>query len=190
MARISIKDKKEAETSTAVEQEKKKTSPAPRKKKVEKKVFEPSDRILCHSVTQGGLFVDGPRTKVPYSFVDYGAEEEIEYRDLVALIHAKSDFIFNPYLVIDDKDFIAEFPQLDKLYSSSYELSDLASILDLPVDDMIAKINKLPPGAAENLKVLASSQVVEGRLDSVKKIKALNEFYGIDLNFIAELQDN
>ena len=170
-----------------VEETPKKATP---KKKAAKKSFEQTDKILCHSVTQGGLYVDGMRTKTPYTFANYSVEEEIEYRDLVAMIQAHSDFIFHPYFIIDDADFVAEFPELDKFYSSSYEMSDLAGILELPVDKMMETIKKLPAGAADNLKTLASSQVVDGKLDSVKKIRELNDFFGIDLNFIADLNED
>lgn len=155
-----------------------------------KKTFEQTDRIPCHSVTQGGLYVEGSKTRVLYTFSNYGDETEIEYRDLVGFINAKSEFIFHPDFIIDDPDFIAEFPQLEKFYAESYDVKDLGAILKLPVNQMIEKIKQLPKGAAENIKILASAQVSDGRLDSVKKIKELNEFFGIDLNLIAELSDN
>lgn len=155
-----------------------------------KKEFGQTERIKCYSVTQGGLYVDGPKSKQPYSFSDYGDETEIEYRDLVGLIVARSAYIFHPYFIIADKDFVAEFPHLEKFYNDSYDMQDLANILTLPNDQMEEKLKKLPAGAAENLKVIASSQVADGRLDSIRKIKILNEFFGIDLNLVAELSRN
>ena len=141
-------------------------------------------------MTQGGLYVEGAKTKQQYAFSDYGDETEIEYRDLVGLVQAKSDYLYHPYFIVDDDDFIVEFPQLEKFYTDAYGVQDLVAVLDLPIDQMLEKLNKLPSGAKENLKVLASSQVADGRLDSVRKIKALNEFFGIDLNMIAELNSN
>ena len=152
-----------------------------------KKSFSQTDRIRCRSVTQGGLFVDGPKTKQPYSFSDYGDETEIEYRDLVALVIEKSSFIFHPYFIVDDSDFVSEFPQLEKFYTDSYSIQDLKGILELPIGFMVDKLRHLPSGAAENLKIIASAQVADGEIDSVKKIKALNEFFDVDLNLIAEL---
>lgn len=154
-----------------------------------KKVFEQTDRILCHSVTQGQLYVDSSKTKQTYFFSENGDECEIEYRDLAGLVRERSAFVYHPYFLIDDPDFVAEFPQLEKFYTDHYEMSELNDILDLPVDEMLAKLKKLPAGALENIKILASSQVSNGQLDSVKKIKALNEFFDIDLNLVAELTD-
>ncbi len=152
-----------------------------------KKSFEQTDRIKCHSITQGGLYVEGAKTKALYEFSDYGDVTEIEYRDLVGMVNSKSDFIFHPYLIIDDPSFVAEYPQLDKLYSEAYGTQDLMNIFTLPVDEMVSKIKSLPAGAVDNLKHLAATQVSNGSLDSVRKIKALDELWGTDLNLASEL---
>lgn len=183
----SVADEESKVTAAPVEKEKK---PRASKRETPKKEFEQTDRIKCRSITVGGLYVDGPRTKIPYTFENYGAVTEMEYRDLVALVHAKSDFIFVPCFVIDDPDFVAEFPQLNDFYAKFYDVKDLESILDLPVNEMMEKIKKLPPGVIDNLKIIAATQVSDGRLDSVKKIRELNDYFGIDLNFIADLNDN
>lgn len=167
--------------------EEEKSTPKVKPKVVKKIEFDQNDRIKCRSVTQGGLFVEGPKTKVLYEFSDYGDETEIEYRDLVGLVHAKSDYLFRPNLVVENKDFIAEYPQLDKLYSDTYGTQDLLDLFSLPVDEMMKKIKGLPSGAIENLKHLAATQVANGQLDSVQKIKALDEFWGTDLNLAAGL---
>lgn len=195
MPRITLKKEAEPKASAPAKEKEVVKEEAPietKKKEVKKtkKVFEQTDRIKCYSVTQGGLYVEGAKTKQQYAFSDYGDETEIEYRDLVGLVQAKSDYLYHPYFIVDDDDFIVEFPQLEKFYTDAYGVQDLVAVLDLPIDQMLEKLNKLPSGAKENLKVLASSQVADGRLDSVRKIKALNEFFGIDLNMIAELNSN
>ena len=52
---------------------------------------------------------------------------------------------------------------------------------------MIETIKALPPGAASSLKNIASTAIVNGTLDSVKKIRALDEYYGTELNLLASL---
>ncbi len=37
-----------------------------KKAKAKKKHFEPTDGVLCKSITQGGLFMDGEKTQIPY----------------------------------------------------------------------------------------------------------------------------
>lgn len=154
--------------------------------KKEKKVFEQSEGVMCHSITQGGLFVEGPKTGMIYRFTDYGDEYEIEYRDLVSLVRSKSSYVYHPYFVIDDEDFIAEFPQITKFYTEQYTVKDLKSILNEDVYTMEAKIQSLPIGAIESLKTIASTMITKGQIDSISKVRKLNELFGTEL----EISDN
>ena len=154
---------------------------------VAKKEFDQSDGILCHSVIQGGLYFDGTKTGILYTFSDYGDYTEIEYRDLAAAVRTKSEYIFNPYFVIDDEGFIAEFPAVEKFYSEKFTTKDLREILYLDIPDMIAEIERLPQTAVESLKNIASTQIANGNIDSIRKIKALDEIFDTDLSLISEL---
>ena len=155
--------------------------------KATKKKFEPSDLIPCRSVCQGGLYLEGARTKMPYEWADYGAVEDVEYRDLAELARTRSSYIFNPFFIIDDEDFVEEFPALKKFYSENYSIKELAAILELPVDEMVKEIKSLPKGAIESLKSIAASQVSAGQLDSVRKIRELDAIFGTDLNLLSDL---
>lgn len=157
------------------------------KKPKKKKHFEPSDGVICRSITQGGLFMDGEKTQMQYKWSDYGDEIEVEYRDLVAAVRRRSPYVFNPYFIIDDDDFLAEFPQLEEFYQKSYSMRDLQNILSLPVNEMLAQLRQLPKGALESFKNIASTQVASGKLDSVKKIRALDDFFGTDYNLLQSL---
>ena len=159
-----------------------KEKPAPKRKR-----FDPSDGVVCRSVTQGGLFMDGLKTQILYKWDDYGDEVDVEYRDLAAAVKNKSPYIFNPYIIVDDESFVEEFPQLKKFYTESYTTRDLKDILSLPPNEMISKMKVLPKGALETLKNIASTQVATGKLDSVKKIKILDEFFDTDLNLLQSL---
>ena len=180
-----VEDVKKDDEVKEVKASKKVTSTAKKKK-----VFEPAEGILCRSVVTGGLFLEGYKTKMPYKWNDYGDETEVEYRDLVPLVREQSGYIFKPFFIIDNDDFIAEFPQLQKFYTENYSVKELSDILELPVEAMLDKLSKLPKGAVDTLKNIAANQVSLGQIDSVRKIKALDEFFGTDLNLISELFQN
>lgn len=153
----------------------------------EKRVFAQDEGITCRSVTVGDLWYDGPKSHITYNWVDYGDENEVEYRDLAASVRSRSKYIFGPHFVIDDEDFIEEFPQLKKFYEEQYTVDDLMGVLKLNVADMVATIETLPQSAVNSLKSIASTQVANGQLDSVKKIKALDEVFGTELNLLSSL---
>lgn len=152
-----------------------------------KKVFEPSEGIMCRSVVTGALYLEGSKTKMPYVWSNYGDETEVEYRDLVALVREQSGYLFNPFFIVENEDFISEFPHLEKFYSANYSIKELSEILELPVEQMISSLKVLPKTAINTIKKIAANQVSVGQIDSVRKIKALDEFFGTDLNLIAEI---
>lgn len=163
------------------------TKKATVEKKTPKKEFKETDGILCRSVTPGGLFMVGKKTGMKYEWNEYGHEYEVEYRDLVIAVRTRSDFIFGPLFIIEDEDFIEEFQIVKKFYEESYKNQDLETILDLPVGDMKDAILALPPRAAQNLQSIASTAVTSGRLDSLEKIRVLDDIFGIDLKLLAEM---
>lgn len=151
-----------------------------------KKEFKDSDYITCRSVWAGGLSVT---TKFGgyYEFDRYGAECDIEYRDLVYLVRKNSDHIFTPRFIITDEDFLEEFPRVKKLYASMYTTTELHEIIDLPIGQMKTEIEKLPDETKATLSSLIATDIANGRLDSIKKVKVLSEIFDSDFNLLSEL---
>lgn len=168
-----------------VEKEVKKEVEKP--KKTSKKKFEPSSEITCRSAIPGQLFLTGAKTGRDYRWEDYGDETGVEYADLVSLVRSRSGYVFNPFFIIDDEDFVAEFPDLQKFYSANYSIKELSDILALSNSEMISTIQTLPKSAIDSLKSIAVNQIANGQIDSVSKIRALDELFGTDLNLISEL---
>ena len=143
-----------------------------------KKEFGQEDLILCRSMVSGQLFVDGVRSGLLYTFADYNDTCEIEYRDLIYLVRSYKDkTIYEPRIIIEDEDFIAENPKLAELYESMYTKGDLMEIINLPISQMVYTINALPMGCKNALKGIAATMIDNGQLDSIQKIKALDEIF-------------
>lgn len=154
---------------------------------VQKRQFEQNEGISCRSVVQGGVYLTGTKTKMPYEWTAYGDRTEVEYCDLVALVRERSGYLFSPFIIVEDDDFVAEFPQLQKFYSENYSIKELSSILELPLNEMEQTIATLPRTALDSLKNIAANQVSLGQIDSVSKIKVLDRIFGTDLNLISEI---
>ena len=152
----------------------------------EKKTFTDSDYILCRSVCSGGLNVVS-QSGTLYEFKDYGAECEVNYRDLVTLIRRGSEHVFLPRFVILDEDFLEDFPTVQRVYGDMYTKEDLIEILDLPVSAMRREIEKLPDATRKSMRNLISTQIANGKLDSIAKVRALTEIFNSDFNLLSEL---
>lgn len=172
-------------TTTNVEKEETvKVTEAPKK---EKRVFDPNEGIPCRSVTHGKLFVNGIKTGMRYTFYDYDDVSDIEYRDLVALIRSRDKAIYNPRFIVMDEDFIEEYPALKKFYDDHFSTKNIKEILDMPEPQMKEAIANLPKGAVDSLKSIAVSQINSGKIDSIRKIKALDEAFGTNLSLLNEI---
>ena len=152
-----------------------------------KKKFEPTDLVTCRSVVNGRIFMEGAASLLRYTWMDFGDEVDVEYRDLVAAVRNKSGYITRPFFVVMDDDFIEEFSFLKEIYAKQYSAKDLAKILSLDVDEMVAEVKSLPGNVKDILKGIASTWIENGRLDSFKKIKALDEILDTDLSLIADM---
>lgn len=153
---------------------------------VPKKIFHDNDYVMCKSIIAGGLNITC-RSSNYYRFVEYGGKCEIEYRDLVELIRIHSDHIFLPRIIIEDEDFLEQFPQVKKFYDSLYTTDDLRIILGLPNEKMEFEIKKLPQEMFETLRGLASGMISSGEIDSVNKIKCLSKIFNADYNLLSEM---
>lgn len=145
------------------------------------KVYDKEDVIPCKSITSGGLYVTGDKSGILYQWADYGDIEEVEYQDLVYMIRAHKPSIFRPRFIIEDNEFLTQYPELNDLYTSLFSTGDLVDILNLPVSQMRNAIAQLPSGALDAIKGLAASRIMSGQYDSVQKIKALDEIFDTHL---------
>lgn len=157
--------------------------------KIEKKRFEPEDMIACRSITPGGVFMEGIKSKMLYEFNGYGDEVDVEYRDLVAAVNSKSSFLFNPFIVVLDDEFINDQQKLKDFYDSMYSLEDIEGILNYDSSDIERILPQLPNGAKESLKSIAATKIADGTLDSVAKIKVLDEFFNTQLMLLTDLYE-
>lgn len=151
-----------------------------------KKTYTDSDYILCRSVWLGGLNVTCQSGNY-YEFAGYDSECEINYRDLVTLIRKGSDHIFLPRFIINDDDFLEEFPTVKNVYKNMYTASELLAILDLPIVQMEMEIEKLPVEAKDTLCKMIATEIANGNLDSISKVRTLSEIFDSDFDLISKL---
>ena len=149
------------------------------KKSVKK--FAPDDVIECRSVTYGELVLLGFKTKLLYTWANAGDVAYIEYQDLQALQSRKSKFLTEPLFVIEDEDLVNQWSSILKPVYDKIVEEDLDAILKLPVGQLKTRLKNSPKGIQQSIKSLAAAKIVSGELDSLNKIKAIDEILGTDL---------
>ena len=96
-------------------------------------------------------------------------------------VKARKATVTEPYIVVDDEDFLALHPFLRDIYAGIYSINELKSILSLSPSQMERTIKALPEWAINSFKTVVSSMVDDGSLDSIKKIKILDDIFGTEM---------
>jgi hypothetical protein len=149
-------------------------------KKTPKK-FAPDDTIECRSVTYGELVLLGFKSKLLYTWANAGDVAYVEYQDLQALQSRKSKFLTEPLFIIEDEDLVQQWGNmLQPTYSKIVE-DNLEAILQLPVAKLKSRLKSSPEGIKRSIKSMAAAKIISGELDSINKIKAIDEVLGTDL---------
>lgn len=151
------------------------TKPAPRK-------FAPTDPIECRSVTYGELLLPGKKSQLVYSWANYGDVTDVEFQDLQALRSMRSPYLKRPLFIIEDDELVEQWPELKQTYSEIAKV-DIENLFDLPLPKFKSRIANLPNGYKNALQSIAGAKILDGSLDSISKIKALDEVLGSDLMF-------
>lgn len=155
-----------------------------------KKIFAKDDLIPCHSIAVGQTFMTGLKSQNTYIFESMGATTDIEYQDLVASVNVNSKFLFKPLIVVDDVDFINQSPKLKKFYDGMYSINDLSKIFRLSPAKIKQELDMLPEGAKDAIKSLATEYIAKGKLDSVKVIKAFDDYFDTQFMLLTGLYDD
>ena len=146
----------------------------------QKRKFAQSDMIPCRSVMYGELLLPAKKSGILYTWANYGDITEVEYRDLQALRSMRSAYINEPAFVILDEDLVEQWSELKPLYENVMS-EDLDKLFTLPINQFKAKLKKFPTSYKNTIKNIAADKIVNGSLDSLQKIKAIDEILGTDL---------
>lgn len=148
--------------------------PAPRK-------YEKDEMIRCRSITFGRLICSSFKNRgLIYEWSNYGDECSIEYQDLLALKSSKSNFVYAPLFVIDDDNLVAEW-KLDNLYEEFVGFDAPEEFFEVSVSELRAKLTAAPKGLKETIKSAAAKCIADGTLDSIGKVRVIDEILGTEL---------
>ena len=143
--------------------------------------YAPDEMIPCRSITYGELLLTGTKSKMLYTWANYGDVTEMEFQDLQALKSTRSSYLFKPRFIIEDPELIEQWSNdLGKMYKEIVDI-DVEDMFRLPLNQFKAKLKKAPTGVQQAVKNVAGEKILNGTLDSLAKIRAIDEILGTDL---------
>ena len=153
------------------------------------KEYQPYDLIPCQSLTSGKMFYNSPKSNTMYKWDDNGAIIDVTYEDLLAMKQSHSELMYRPCFMIMDKELLAQPRWIDiaKIYSGYdiLSLSDAEKVINLDVNSLTKALNRLTPAMRAVICNTAADMIEKGTLDSIAKIKAIDEVCGTELYTLA-----
>ena len=147
--------------------------------------FAMDDPILCKSVTFGELLLPGKKSQLLYTWANYGDTTEVEFQDLQALRSTRSAYLNAPYFVIEDEERLEQWPECKAVYEKVAAI-DVDNLFNLPINQFKKRLREIPVGFKDSIKNIASDKILNGSLDSLAKINALDEILGTDLKLLIQ----
>lgn len=147
------------------------------------KVYDQHDLILCRNVSAGWLKMTG-KSGIPYVWKATGDLCEVEYGDLWARKTAKSEYLYKPYFVIEDEELLDQprWKDLKDFYDEKvYGLDNVDAIINVPSTALRKVLTEISDGMRNAVAVRAATMIEKGTLDSLKKIKIIDDVCGTDL---------
>lgn len=150
----------------------------------QKRKFKDNDLISCLCVFPGSVGMTGRRSGNTYLWEDMNVIEYVEYQDLKSeVLNKKSTYIYEPLIIVNDEEFLDQYPNLAKMYEEFYTPDEIMDKIEsYNPEEMRDFINSLPAGIKSNIKNIAATMIQDGTLDSIKKIKVIDEIFETELS--------
>lgn len=147
------------------------------------KKFEATELVEVQSVTQGELLLPGKKSDILYRWGNYGDITEVEYQDLYTLKSSHSDYIYKPMFQILNEELLedARWKDVKELYKKMISSGDIYEIMKLPNAQFKQTLMNAPKGLQDAIKIEVASRIENDTMDSISKIKTVDEICGTDL---------
>lgn len=172
--------------------------PAPKKKstaasgakststKARAKKFDLNTPIRCRSVRQNELFYKST-SGTQYVWNGMGDIRELPYQEIVSMRSARSPFLYQPWLIIDDEDLMKKKEFKDdfaEIYALYKEFENPKEFFDQDASVIRERLKGVPNGLRDLIVYNAATYIEDGSLDRMSVVKALDDIFGTNLTML------
>ena len=151
---------------------------APTKKTIKK--YSPDDLIECRSVTGGELILIGDKSRLQYTWSDYGDTAWVEYQDLQALQSRRSGFLTKPRFIIEDEDLVEQWGSMLKPIYDKINTQTIEDFFELPLNKFKTQLKIIPEGLKDAIKTKAVQMIQDEELYDIRKVREIDVAWGTD----------
>lgn len=154
----------------------------------EKKELPADLYVPCVSLIRTGKLVYCSRRQMGYEVVwkHFMDLQYIELKELMAMRSSDVSFFSENWIAIDDefeyKDEVMDKLRIKDMYKNMSNTGEFDRLLLLPIAEMVAKVTGMSKSLKESIASYTKECISNGSLDSLKRIKALEDAIGIKLS--------
>lgn len=154
-------------------------------KNSEKEILRPKQFDLNQIVTvrngfQGMLVYRSPKTGERYRWDNFGDEQDMEISELRAARSSSKGYFENNWFLFDDPEVI-DYLGVRQYYKNALSIDNFDSVFELEPEQIKSRVASLSAGQKKSVAYRAKQLIADGRIDSNKKIHALEESLGVEL---------
>lgn len=150
------------------------------KKKLSAKDVDMTQYVIVRNGFQGRLIYKSPRTGERFVWEEFGAEQEMELRELRNARNSAKKFFINNWFMFDE-DWIVDFLGVKQYYKNAVSVEDFDKVFSKPSGEIVKIINGMSNGQKRSAAYRARQLIAAGEIDSNKSITALEEALGTEL---------
>ena len=145
-----------------------------------KETLDPDTLVTVRNGFQGILVYKSKKTGEKFVWETFGAEQEIELKELKNAKNSSKTFFINNWFLFDDPAVI-EYLGVGQYYKNALTYDSFDELFSKSPDEIISSINALSVGQKKSVAYRAKQMISEQEIDSIKVISALEKGLGIDL---------
>jgi len=151
----------------------------------ERMVFKPKQFDMHQIVTvrngfQGMLVYRSSKTGEHFKWDRFGDEQDMEISELRSARSSSKRFFEDNWFLFDDPAVI-DYLGVGQFYKNALTVDNFDDLFELDASKIKERVSKLSAGQKKSVAYRAKQLIADGRIDSNKKITALEESLGVEL---------
>lgn len=144
------------------------------------KDVDQNEPVVVRNGFQGRLVYHSKRTGETWVWDSFGAEQEIELRELKNARNSARSFFERNWFMFDEP-WVIDYLGVRQYYKNSLRLDQFDEIFTKTPSELRRILMQIPEGQLQSVGYRAKELISEGKIDSLKVIETLETILGFEL---------
>lgn len=155
-------------------------APKTEKKPIVAKDIDPTQYVIVRNGFQGRLVYRSQRTGERFVWDEFGAEQEIELRELRNAKNSNKKFFINNWFMFEE-DWVVDYLGVRQYYRNAISIESFDEIFSKKPAELKRMIAGMSDGQKKSVAYRAKNLIAEKKIDSLSVINALEDALHIEL---------